>query len=62
MRALHKHLFGWAHHVTGILKKEKLHLSSIIDDLEALDEVRPLSVQDIKLKKLVKCTNSWSPS
>jgi hypothetical protein len=50
MRALRKYLSGWARHTTGILKKEKLRLSSIIDDLEALAEVRPLSVQEIELK------------
>jgi mannosylglycoprotein endo-beta-mannosidase len=50
MRALHKYLSGWARHTTGILKKEKLRLSSIIDDLEALAEVRPLSMQEIELK------------
>jgi hypothetical protein len=50
MRALRKYLSGWARHTTGILKKEKLLLSSIIDDLEALAEVRPLSVQEIELK------------
>jgi hypothetical protein len=31
-----KHLSGWASHISCILKKEKLHLSSIIDDLAAL--------------------------
>jgi mannosylglycoprotein endo-beta-mannosidase len=41
---------GWARHVTGILKKEKARLSSIIDDLEALAEVGPLSTQEIELK------------
>jgi hypothetical protein len=30
--------------------KEKLRLSSIIDDLEALAEVRPLPAQEIELK------------
>jgi hypothetical protein len=35
------------------LKKEKLRLSSIIDDLEALVEVGPLSAQEIELKKSV---------
>jgi hypothetical protein len=44
MRALRKHLSGWARHVTGILKQEKQKLSSIIDNLEALAEVRPLSL------------------
>jgi hypothetical protein len=34
----------------SILKKENLRLSSIIDDLEALAEVRPLSTQEIELK------------
>jgi hypothetical protein len=45
-----KHISGWARHVIGILIKEKLCLSSIIDDLEALAEIRPLSVQEIELK------------
>jgi hypothetical protein len=49
MRAIRKHHSGWAH-VTGILKKEKQKLSSIIDDLEALAEVRALSPQEIELK------------
>jgi hypothetical protein len=34
----------------GFLKKEKQRLSSIIDDLEAKAEVRPLSAQEIELK------------
>jgi hypothetical protein len=50
MRSLCSHHSGWARHVTSILKKEKLRLSSIIDDLEALAEVRPLSAQEIELK------------
>ena len=33
-----------------MLKKEKQRLSSIIDDLEALAECRPLSMQEIELK------------
>jgi hypothetical protein len=43
IRAMRKHLSGWARHVAGILKKEKIRLSSTIDSLEALAEVRPLS-------------------
>jgi hypothetical protein len=50
IRAMRKHLSGWARHVAGILKKEKLRLSSTIDSLEALAEVRPLSAQEIELK------------
>jgi hypothetical protein len=50
MRAMCKHLSRWAGHVSGILKKEKSHVSSIIDDLEALAELRPLSPQEIELK------------
>jgi hypothetical protein len=34
-----------------ILKKEKIRLSSVIDDLEALAEVRLLSRQEIELKR-----------
>jgi hypothetical protein len=50
IRALRSHLSGWARHVTGVLKKEKLRLSSIIDGLEGLAEVGPLFAQEIELK------------
>ena len=50
MRALRKHLGGWARFTAGQQKKEKLCLSSIIDELEAFAEVRPLSTQEIELK------------
>jgi hypothetical protein len=50
IRALRSHLSGWARHVIDILKKEKLRFSSIIDDLEALAKVGPLSEQHIELK------------
>jgi hypothetical protein len=50
MRATRKHLTGWAAHTAGILKKEKIRLSQVIDDLEALAEVRPLSTQEIDIK------------
>jgi hypothetical protein len=44
LRSLCRHLIsGWARHVTSNLKVENLRLSSIIDDLEAKAEVRPLS-------------------
>ena len=48
--ALRKFLGGWDRHTLGILKKEKLRLSSIIDDLEALAEIRPLSDLEIEIK------------
>jgi mannosylglycoprotein endo-beta-mannosidase len=48
IRAMRKHLPGWARHIAGILKKEKLRLSSTIDKIEALAEVRPLSAQEIE--------------
>jgi hypothetical protein len=48
--SLCSHLRGWARHVTRVLKKEKLRLSSIIVELEALAEVRPLSRKEIELK------------
>jgi hypothetical protein len=35
--------------MAGILKK-KARLSTVIDELEALAEVRPLSMQEIELK------------
>jgi hypothetical protein len=51
LQALHKHLFFfWARHVTSILKREKLRLSSIIDELESLAEVRLVYTHEIELK------------
>jgi hypothetical protein len=50
MRAMRKHLSGWDAHMAGILKRKKARLSSVIDDLEVLAEVRPLSPQEIELK------------
>jgi hypothetical protein len=50
IRALRSHLRGWARHVSGVLRKEKLRLLAIIDDLKALAEVGPLSMQEIELK------------
>jgi hypothetical protein len=48
MCAMRRHLSGWASHKAGILKKEKLHLLAIIDELEALAEVRLLSSDEIE--------------
>jgi hypothetical protein len=48
--ALHKYLCGWARHVVGILKARSVRLSVIIDELEALAEVRPLHMHEIELK------------
>jgi hypothetical protein len=50
MCAMRRHLSGWASHTAGILKKEKLRLSAIIDELESLAEVRLLSSDEIELK------------
>jgi hypothetical protein len=50
IRSVRKHLGGWARHIAGVLKKEKLRLSSIIDNLEALAECRPLLPHEIELK------------
>jgi hypothetical protein len=41
---------GWAGRATGILKKENQRLSSAIDCLEELAEVRPLPIHEIELK------------
>jgi hypothetical protein len=50
MRSMRRYLGGWSKHMTGQLKKEKLSLSSTIDDLEAIAEVRPLTTHEIDLK------------
>jgi hypothetical protein len=50
MCAMRRHLSGWAAHMAEILKKEKARLSNVIDELEAVAEVRPLSPHEIELK------------
>jgi hypothetical protein len=50
LRSLLRYLGGWAKHLARQLKKEKLFLSSSIDDLEAIAEVRPLTSQEIEHK------------
>jgi hypothetical protein len=50
MHALRKHLSGWVRHTTRLLNKEKVQLSSIIDELEALEEVHPLTASEIERK------------
>jgi hypothetical protein len=50
MHALRKHLSGWASHIVGILKTEKLRVSTIIDELGAYVEVRPLTSMEVDLK------------
>ena len=50
MRNLRTFLRGWARHVSGMLKKEKIRLSAIIDELDGFAAVRPLSTQEIDLK------------
>jgi hypothetical protein len=50
MRALPKHMFKWARHITGLIKKEKHRLASIIDELEAFAEFRHLTAREIELK------------
>jgi hypothetical protein len=37
-------------HMTGQLQNDKLSMSSIIDELEVVTEIRPLTTQEIELK------------
>ena len=50
IRALHQFLRGWAKHTAGIYKKEKLRLSTLIDSLDNIAEVRLLSATEIEQK------------
>jgi hypothetical protein len=50
MRATRRYLDGWARHMAGQLTAEKLGLSSVIIDIEAIAKVRPLTMQEIELK------------
>jgi hypothetical protein len=43
MWSLRSHLSGWAKHESGVLKNKKQRLTVIVNNLEALAEVRPLS-------------------
>uniref|UniRef100_A0A8R7RBS2 Reverse transcriptase domain-containing protein n=1 Tax=Triticum urartu TaxID=4572 RepID=A0A8R7RBS2_TRIUA len=50
IRAMRRHLSGWAKHTNGMYKKEKRRLSTIIDDLNKIAETRILSQQEIDMK------------
>jgi hypothetical protein len=50
LRAMRKHLGGWARHVAGLLKSEKVRLTTLIDEIEALAETRSLSPHEIESK------------
>ena len=50
IRNIRKFLRGWARHTAGILKKEKIRLSAIIEDLDEIAVGRPLSATEIELK------------
>ena len=50
IRAMRRFLTGWAKHTSGIYKKEKQRLSTIIDDLDKIAETRILSQQEIDMK------------
>ena len=41
IRNLRKFLRGWARHTSGMLKKEKVRLCAIIDELDKIAESRP---------------------
>ena len=49
-RAVRKYLGGWARHTAGLLRNEKLNLSTPIDELEAIAEIRQLTTPEIDLK------------
>ena len=52
IRALRRFLRGWAKHTAGIYKKEKLRLSTLIDALDKIAEVGPLSAVEIEQKTI----------
>ena len=47
---MRKYLCGRARHTTGIVKKEKERLCTIIDELDRAAETRVLTQQEIELK------------
>ena len=54
IRALCKHLWGWARHTAGHYKKEKKKLLSLIDSLDKKAEASPLSDNEINMKHYLK--------
>jgi hypothetical protein len=49
IRGLRQSLRGWAEHKSGILKKTRKH-KAFIAEIDKRAKIRPLSVQEIKLK------------
>jgi hypothetical protein len=49
-------------HMLRQLKREKLYLSNVIDGLEVIMEVRPLSTQEIEQKKMIQRADGMSPA
>ena len=50
IRALRQYLRGWAKHSSGQNKKEKQHLTSLVNELDKKAEIMLLSAQEITLK------------
>lgn len=50
IRSLRRFLRRWAKHTAGMYKIEKLQLSTLIDSLDKIAEVRPLSAVEIEQK------------
>jgi hypothetical protein len=62
LHATRKYLGGWARHFSGLLRNEKLRLSSLIDELKAIAVVRPLFMQEIELKIQYNAQLNGSPN
>jgi hypothetical protein len=54
IRNFRQHLRGWAKHTTGMYKKEKKKLSSLLDQLDKKDKTSFLSDNEINMKHYLK--------
>ena len=54
MRNMRTFLRGWARHTTGILKKEKAHLSTIIENLDEIAEIELKSQSNAQIARLLR--------
>jgi exonuclease III/ubiquitin len=53
IRAVRQHLRGWAKNTAGTMKKEKVQLTKLIDDLDKKAEVTRLSPNELAMKAFI---------
>jgi hypothetical protein len=47
---MHIYLGGWVRYMIGAIERRELFLSSVMDEIEAIEDARPKTKQEIELK------------